>query len=284
MTHSVAVAENSKTLVRKTLQEVLVGREGPEVSFGMCVSALGHQETRSQPHSSYPSSSPYPRPTAPSTPSSHPSTGHISLSEEGACARLEAFLNDGVYRYEKESDRADAPNTSCLPPYLHFGQLSPRWLLWDAKEADCRPPKFQRKLAWRDLAYWQLTSPGNPSDLHTSIALPALARRLLLVTDVVFCQTYPERIVTDLEERRSRSLQDLALVRKEYGRDFTANVMYEGVQREKRLERDHRRINGLPQPPAPQGRARRTLTSNDRLSIVPGASGEPEIKTEGLQV
>ncbi|XP_028287972.1 uncharacterized protein LOC114452690 [Parambassis ranga] len=79
------------------------------------------------------------------------------FSEEGAHARLETFLQDGVYRYEKESGRADAPNTSCLSPYLHFGQLSPRWLLWDAREARCRPPKFQRKLAWRDLAYWQLT-------------------------------------------------------------------------------------------------------------------------------
>ncbi|XP_065813314.1 deoxyribodipyrimidine photo-lyase [Labrus bergylta] len=79
------------------------------------------------------------------------------FTEKGAHARLEAFLQDGVYRYEKESGRADAPNTSCLSPYLHFGQLSPRWLLWDAKGARCRPPKFQRKLAWRDLAYWQLT-------------------------------------------------------------------------------------------------------------------------------
>ncbi|KAM6960590.1 deoxyribodipyrimidine photo-lyase [Aplochiton taeniatus] len=79
------------------------------------------------------------------------------FSEEGAQARLEAFLRDGVYRYEKESGRADAPNTSSLSPYLHFGQLSPRWLLWDAKKVRCRPPKFQRKLAWRDLAYWQLS-------------------------------------------------------------------------------------------------------------------------------
>lgn len=79
------------------------------------------------------------------------------FSENGAHVQLEAFLHDGVYRYEKESGRADAPNTSCLSPYLHFGQLSPRWLLWDAKGARCRPPKFQRKLAWRDLAYWQLT-------------------------------------------------------------------------------------------------------------------------------
>ncbi|XP_030646307.1 uncharacterized protein LOC115826567 [Chanos chanos] len=78
------------------------------------------------------------------------------FSEDGAQARLDAFLQDGVYRYEKESCRADAPNTSSLSPYLHFGQLSARWLLWDARGARCRPPKFQRKLAWRDLAYWQL--------------------------------------------------------------------------------------------------------------------------------
>ncbi|XP_059916089.1 deoxyribodipyrimidine photo-lyase [Gadus macrocephalus] len=79
------------------------------------------------------------------------------FSEQGAHARLEAFLQDGVYRYEKESGRADSPNTSCLSPYLHWGQISPRWLLWDAKSARCRPQKFQRKLAWRDLAYWQLS-------------------------------------------------------------------------------------------------------------------------------
>lgn len=33
---------------------------------------------------------------------------------------------------------------------------------------------------------------------------------------VVFGQTYPERIITDLEERRSQSLQDVARVRREF--------------------------------------------------------------------
>ncbi|KAF3688887.1 Cryptochrome-2 [Channa argus] len=79
------------------------------------------------------------------------------FSEEGAHVWLKAFLEDGVYRYDKESCRADAPHTSCLSPYLHFGQLSPRWLLWAAKGARGQSPKFQRKLYWRDLAYWQLT-------------------------------------------------------------------------------------------------------------------------------
>ncbi|XP_044211749.1 deoxyribodipyrimidine photo-lyase [Thunnus albacares] len=410
------------------------------------------------------------------------------FSEEGAHARLEAFLHDGVYRYEKESGRADAPNTSCLSPYLHFGQLSPRWLLWDAKGARCRPPKFQRKLAWRDLAYWQLTLfPDLPweslrppykalrwSSDHghlkawqrgrTGYPLVDAAMRQLWLTGwmnnymrhvvasfliaylhlpwqegyrwfqdtlvdadvaidammwqnggmcgldhwnfvmhpvdaamtcdpcgsyvrkwcpeladlpdelihkpwkcpasmlrragVVFGQTYPERIVTDLEVRRSQSLQDVALVRKEFGqyvdkrtgcdlvplpprlvsealglshstggvvtagkqfllpvitrmefkhqledpdadaasnpynavlkgyvsrkrdetiaflneRDFTASVMYEGTQRKERLESDYRRMEGLPRPPAPRGRARRTPTAKDRFSIVPGGA------------
>ncbi|XP_040894004.1 deoxyribodipyrimidine photo-lyase [Toxotes jaculatrix] len=410
------------------------------------------------------------------------------FSEKGAHAKLEAFLHDGVYRYEKESGRADAPNTSCLSPYLHFGQLSPRWLLWDAKGARCRPPKFQRKLAWRDLAYWQLTLfPDLPweslrppykalrwsSDRghlkawqrgRTGYPLVDAAMRQLWLTGwmnnymrhvvasfliaylhlpwqdgyrwfqdtlvdadvaidammwqnggmcgldhwnfvmhpvdaamtcdpygsyvrkwcpelvnlpdelihkpwkcpasmlrragVVFGQTYPERIITDLEERRSQSLQDVALVRKEFGqyvdkrtgcdlvplpprlvsealglshrdggavaegkqfllpvitrmefkhqledpdadaasnpynavlkgyvsrkrdetiaflneRDFTASVMYEGAQRKERLESDYRRMEGLPRPPAPRGRARRTPTAKDRFSIVPGGA------------
>ncbi|XP_068458429.1 deoxyribodipyrimidine photo-lyase isoform X2 [Clinocottus analis] len=409
------------------------------------------------------------------------------FSEEGAYARLEAFLDDGVYRYEKESGRADAPNTSCLSPYLHFGQLSPRWLLWDAKGARCRPPKFQRKLAWRDLAYWQLTLfPDLPWEslrppykalrwsrnrdhlkawqrgrtgyplvdaamrqlwltgwmnnymrhvvasfliaylylpwqegyrwfqdtlVDADVAIDAMMWQnggmcgldhwnfvmhpvdaamtcdpygsyvrkwcpeladlpddlihkpwkcpasMLRRTGLVFGQTYAERIVTDLEERRSHSLQDVALVRKEFGqyvdkrsgcdlvplpprlvsqalglshkdgdvvregkhfllpvitrmefkhqledpdadaasnpynavlkgyvsrkrdetiaffneRDFTASVMYEGVQRKERLESNYRRIEGLPLPPAPRGRARRTPTSKDKFSVPDGA-------------
>nr|XP_057931297.1 deoxyribodipyrimidine photo-lyase [Doryrhamphus excisus] len=410
------------------------------------------------------------------------------FSEEGAHARLEAFLHDGVYRYEKESGRADAPNTSSLSPYLHFGQLSPRWLLWDAKGARCRPPKFQRKLAWRDLAYWQLTLfPDLPweslrppykalrwSSNHghlkawqhgrTGYPLVDAAMRQLWLTGwmnnymrhivasfliaylhqpwqegyrwfqdtlvdadvaidammwqnggmcgldhwnfvmhpvdaamtcdpygsyvrlwcpeladlpddlihkpwkcpasilrragVVFGQTYPERIVTDLEERRSQSLQDVTLVRSQHRqyvdkrtgcdlvpmpprlvsealglshdaggvvpagkhfllpvitrmefkyqledpdavaaanpynavlkgyvgrkrdetiaflneRDFTASVLHEGAQRKERLESDYRRMEGLPRPLAPRGRARRTPNAKDRFSIVPGGT------------
>ena len=89
--------------------------------------------------------------TAPQRANKHRVFRHINFPHLKRVASL------GVYRYEKESGRADSPNTSCLSPYLHWGQISPRWLLWDAKSARCRPQKFQRKLAWRDLAYWQLS-------------------------------------------------------------------------------------------------------------------------------
>ena len=48
MSPSAAAAEDCKSLVRRMLRELLVGREDPEGLFGMCVSALGHQETRAQ--------------------------------------------------------------------------------------------------------------------------------------------------------------------------------------------------------------------------------------------
>lgn len=37
-----------QALVRQMLREVLVGREDPEGFFAMCVSVMGHRETRSQ--------------------------------------------------------------------------------------------------------------------------------------------------------------------------------------------------------------------------------------------
>lgn len=175
---------------------------------------------------------------------------------------------------------------------------------------------------------------------------------------MVFGQTYPERIVTNLEEQRSKSLQDVALVRKQFEQyvdkrsgcdlvplpkrlvsealgvshwdgavvtegkqfllpvitrmefkhqledpdadaasnpynavlkgyvsrkrdetiaflnetDFTASVMYEGAHRQERLERDYRRMEGLPPAPSNRGRARRTSTTKDKFSVVLGGA------------
>ncbi|KAJ1082490.1 hypothetical protein NDU88_002655 [Pleurodeles waltl] len=78
------------------------------------------------------------------------------FSEDGAYRCLETFLNDGIKSYEKESGRADKPSTSHISPYLHFGQISPRTVLHEAHFTKKSVPKFLRKLAWRDLAYWLL--------------------------------------------------------------------------------------------------------------------------------
>lgn len=40
--------ESNKAWVRRILREVVAGREDPEGFFALCVSVLGHQETRSQ--------------------------------------------------------------------------------------------------------------------------------------------------------------------------------------------------------------------------------------------
>ncbi|XP_063294363.1 deoxyribodipyrimidine photo-lyase-like [Pelobates fuscus] len=78
------------------------------------------------------------------------------FSEDGAFRCLGNFLEDGVKHYEKESGRADKPYTSHISPYLHFGQISPRTVLHEAHFTKKNVPKFLRKLAWRDLAYWLL--------------------------------------------------------------------------------------------------------------------------------
>jgi deoxyribodipyrimidine photo-lyase len=83
-----------------------------------------------------------------------------TAGEQGAHAALEGFLADGVGRFEgRRRHRADERNTSLLSPYLRFGELSPRQVLYRVHEAlgERRlPAAYLRKLAWRDLAYWAL--------------------------------------------------------------------------------------------------------------------------------
>ncbi|KAG8437639.1 hypothetical protein GDO86_008379 [Hymenochirus boettgeri] len=87
------------------------------------------------------------------------------FSEDGAYRCLVNFLEDGIKHYEKESGRTDKPYTSHISPYLHFGQISPRTVLQEAYFTKKNVPKFLRKLAWRDLAYWLLVLfPHMPSE------------------------------------------------------------------------------------------------------------------------
>lgn len=79
-------------------------------------------------------------------------------SEADALSILEEFLQAGFQSYEVSRQFADARAVSRLSPYLHFGQLSPRRVLYDAmRQGGATVSKtFMRRLVWRDLAYWQL--------------------------------------------------------------------------------------------------------------------------------
>jgi deoxyribodipyrimidine photo-lyase len=80
-----------------------------------------------------------------SQPLSDPPAG----GEQKGGARLEAFLADGVDRYDEQRDALAEPSTSALSPYLHFGCLSPRYLehrLPDSPGA----AELRRQLCWRD--------------------------------------------------------------------------------------------------------------------------------------
>ena len=79
--------------------------------------------------------------------------------EQGAHARLAAFLSDGLKGYGALRDRPDLPNVSRLSPHLHFGEISPRQI-WaqtrfaadqdGALEKDAG--KFLSEVGWREFS------------------------------------------------------------------------------------------------------------------------------------
>ena len=83
--------------------------------------------------------------------------------EEGAHARLQGFLEDGLAQYKEGRDRPDKDYVSRLSPHLHFGEISPREAWHTArgfaatngvneKDIDC----FCSELGWREVSYYLL--------------------------------------------------------------------------------------------------------------------------------
>ncbi|KAK9843470.1 hypothetical protein WJX81_004296 [Elliptochloris bilobata] len=84
--------------------------------------------------------------------------GAWDISEAGALRQMDVFLDAGFPRYEAARQFADARAVSRLSPYLHFGQLSARVLAAESRRrgGPAVSKTFSRRLAWRDLASWQL--------------------------------------------------------------------------------------------------------------------------------
>ena len=81
------------------------------------------------------------------------------MTESGALQSLDLFLDEAVKHFDSpERHRADGKNTSVISPYIRFGQLSPRMVVFRAKErwGPGVSQTFLRRLVWRDLAYWSL--------------------------------------------------------------------------------------------------------------------------------
>lgn len=81
--------------------------------------------------------------------------------EAGAVARMEGFLDKGIYSYHENRDRPDEAATSRLSPHLRFGEISP-FTLWDAVAVKARGPapppeaaieKFRAELGWREFSH-----------------------------------------------------------------------------------------------------------------------------------
>jgi deoxyribodipyrimidine photo-lyase len=75
--------------------------------------------------------------------------------EAGASRRMQAFLHGSVETYATERDRPDHQGTSHLSPYLHFGEISAREILRQArnKTGDATAEAYLRQLAWREFSY-----------------------------------------------------------------------------------------------------------------------------------
>jgi deoxyribodipyrimidine photo-lyase len=79
--------------------------------------------------------------------------------EDGAKARLRAFLDKGIGDYKEGRNRPDQQHVSRLSPHLHFGEISPNqaWYAVDdtgtgldlETNADC----FLSELGWREFSY-----------------------------------------------------------------------------------------------------------------------------------
>ncbi len=78
-------------------------------------------------------------------------------SEQGALGRVKAFAWKASADYDVDRDRPDLDGTSCMSPYLHFGQIGPRQIV-EALDGAYENGKggafvYLKELYWREFAY-----------------------------------------------------------------------------------------------------------------------------------
>jgi deoxyribodipyrimidine photo-lyase len=78
--------------------------------------------------------------------------------ESGAHRLLDAFIEGALQGYREQRDRPDRIGTSRLSPHLHFGEISPRTILWRLRESHgaALQPEIEgylRELGWREFSH-----------------------------------------------------------------------------------------------------------------------------------
>ena len=82
--------------------------------------------------------------------------------EEGAQKRLDQFLEEGLLDYKEGRNFPFKENVSRLSPHLHFGEISPNEVWYQAKTKESVPgiqkslEHFLSELGWREFSYYLL--------------------------------------------------------------------------------------------------------------------------------
>ncbi len=79
------------------------------------------------------------------------------VSEAAAQRRLAGFLKGAVNAYHVDRDRPDYAGTSCLAPYLRWGQIGPRQIVAALRKhcdlSAAGPEVYLKEIYWREFAY-----------------------------------------------------------------------------------------------------------------------------------
>lgn len=80
---------------------------------------------------------------------------HWQVGEKAALKRLEHFLSEGLCDYRKGRDFPGIQHVSRLSPYLHFGEISPNqvWYQASIEKLDNNLEHFKSELGWREFSY-----------------------------------------------------------------------------------------------------------------------------------
>lgn len=78
--------------------------------------------------------------------------------EDGARTKLQQFLQTGLHHYQQGRDFPAQAAVSRLSPHLHFGELSPQYIVntLAALPATDNSDHFLRELRWREFSYYLL--------------------------------------------------------------------------------------------------------------------------------